>query len=120
MGNKEIVRRFYEEVFNAWDTSKLDEYMLDTYRQHNPTVADGRSGFERFCKGFFAMHPHMEIVHIVEDGDIVMVFFRCTMDAGVTKVCDIYRLEGGKLAEHWDVVQRIDETAHSASGNGQF
>jgi hypothetical protein len=35
MGNKEIVRRFYEEVFNAWDTSKLDEYMLDTYRQHN-------------------------------------------------------------------------------------
>ena len=54
MTNKEIVAKFYEEVFNAWDTSKLDEYMLPTYKQHNPTVEDGRDGFARFCERFFA------------------------------------------------------------------
>ncbi|MBR3235046.1 MAG: ester cyclase [Atopobiaceae bacterium] len=73
MTNKQIVQKFYEEVFNAWDVSKLDEYMLPDYKQHNPTVEDGRDGFVRFCEGFFAMHPKMEIVHIVEEGDRVMV-----------------------------------------------
>lgn len=41
MTNKQIVERFYAEVFNAWDTSKLDEYLLPDYKQHNPTVEPG-------------------------------------------------------------------------------
>ena len=120
MTNKEIVAKFYDEVFNAWDTSKLDEYMLPTYKQHNPTVEDGRDGFARFCERFFAAHPKMEIVHMVEEGDLVMVFFKCTVDFGVNKVCDIYRMENGMLAEHWDVVQHLDPNQVPANDNGQF
>ncbi|MBR1659828.1 MAG: nuclear transport factor 2 family protein [Oscillospiraceae bacterium] len=120
MSNKEIVRKFYEEVFNAWDVSKLDQYMRPDYRQHNPTVEDGREGFVRFTQRFFALHPHMEIIHIVEEGDMVMVFFKCTVDLGVNKVCDIYRLQDGLLAEHWDVVQHLDPNASPANGNGDF
>ena len=45
----------------------------------------------------------------MEDGDNVCVFFRCVMENGViTKVFDLYRLEEGKLAEHWDCTMRID------------
>ena len=120
MRNKEIVAKFYEEVFNAWDTSKLERYMKPDYRQHNPTVEDGRDGFARFCERFFTQHPKMEIVKLAEDGDTVMVFFKCTVDSGVNKVCDIYRLEDGLLAEHWDVVQHIDPEMKPANGNGQF
>ena len=79
MTNKEIVTKFYDEVFNAWDTSKLDEYMLPSHKQHNPTV-----------------------------------------DMGINKVCDIYRLENGMLAEHWDVVQHLDPEQVPANDNGQF
>ena len=120
MSNKEIVRKFYEEVFNAWDTGKLEQFMRPDYRQHNPTVPDGMEGFRTFAKFFFAQHPKMEIVHIVEDGDIVMVFFKCTVDSGVNKVCDIYRLQDGLLAEHWDVVQHLDPNQQPANPNGQF
>lgn len=120
MSNKEIVKKFYDEVFNAWDTGKVPQYMREDYRQHNPTVEDGREGFVRFCGRFFQQHPRMEIVKLVEEGDIVMVFFKCTVDSGVNKVCDIYRLQDGLLAEHWDVVQHLDPEQKPANGNGNF
>ncbi len=68
------------------------------------------------------MKPHMHICKIAEDGDMVFVFFKCTFAANNTaaKVCDIYRLEDGLLAEHWDVCQPISEDDAGASGNGHF
>ena len=120
MKNKEVVVKFYEEVFNAWDTTKINRYMREDYLQHNPTVEDGREGFVRFCDQFFSLHPHMEIIRIIEEGDFVVVFFKCTVDMGVNKVCDIYRLQDGLLAEHWDVVQRLDPEQIPVNGNGQF
>ncbi|MCF0136286.1 MAG: nuclear transport factor 2 family protein [Lachnospiraceae bacterium] len=121
MTNKEIVLKFYEEVFNAWDVSALDRYMKDDYRQHNPEVADGKEGFRKFCEGFFKGKPVMEIVKIAEDGDMVFVFFKCTIGGtSLNKICDIYRLEDGMLAEHWDVCQHIPEDLVSANENGLF
>lgn len=52
MTNKEIVLKFYEEVFNAHDLSKLDDYMREDYIQHNPNAASGREGFRQFANGF--------------------------------------------------------------------
>ena len=121
MDNKAIVRAFYDEVFNAWDVSRADKYVREDYRQHNPTVEDGRAGFVRFCERFFRLHPRMEIVRMIAEGDFVVVFFKCTVDGGVNKVCDIYRLEDGMLAEHWDVVEHnVDPEAKGANGNGIF
>lgn len=105
--NIEIVKRFYEEVFNAHDISKLDEFMLDSYMQHNPDVVDGKEGFIEFSKKFFALQPKMEIYKMfANDNGEVAVFFKCTcgINGMVNKVVDIYRLQDGKLAEHWDVV----------------
>ena len=53
MTNKEIVLKFYEEVFNAHDLSKLDDYMREDYIQHNPNAVSGREGFRQFANGFF-------------------------------------------------------------------
>ncbi|MBR6357124.1 MAG: ester cyclase, partial [Lachnospiraceae bacterium] len=46
--NIALVKRFYDEVFNAHDVSKLDEFMRDDYMQHNATVEDGKDGFIKF------------------------------------------------------------------------
>ena len=118
--NKEIVLEFYEKCFNEWDLSVVDEYMRDDYRQHSPEVADGKEGFLTFFRGFISQKPHAEIVHILEDGELVCVFFRCSFESGVVaKVFDLYRLEEGKLAEHWDCTMRVDEMTCPHS-NGQF
>lgn len=105
MTNKEIVLAFYEEVFNRHDLTNVASYVREDYIQHNPTVEDGREGFVRFAEKFLPMEPHVEIVNCAAEDNLVFVFFKCVMGNGmVNKVCDIYRLEDGMLAEHWDVV----------------
>ena len=122
MSNKEIVLHFYEEVFNAHDLTKLDQYMREDYIQHNPNAPSGRDGFRQFAEKFFQMKPHMEIRHILEDGDLVCVFFKCTMQGNgmENKVFDLYRLQDGKLAEHWDSVEHDIGKITSVHGNGLF
>jgi len=118
--NKEIITEFYETVFNKWDLSQLDRFMKDDYKQHSPEVADGKAGFIEFFNGFLAMKPHAEFIHIIEEGDLVCVFFRCTFANGaVVKVFDLYRLEDGMLAEHWDCTMRVDNMECN-NPNGQF
>lgn len=112
-----------EEVFNAHDISKLDEFMRDDYMQHNPTAKDGKAGFIEFTEKFFALKPRMEIYKIFEnDNNEVSVFFKCTCEANgmVNKVVDIYRLEDGKLAEHWDVVEHDVGNIVTANGRDLF
>ena len=122
MTNKELVLKFYDEVFNGWDVSHLDEYMKEDYIQHNPTAPTGRAGFLQFAEKFLAMKPHMEIKHILEDGDLVCVFFKCTMGANgmENKVFDLYRIEDGKLAAHWDSVEHDIGKITPVHGNGLF
>lgn len=122
MTNKEIVLKFYDEVFNGWDLSKIDDYVAENYKQHNPTVPDGLAGFKVFMEKFTSFKPHMEIAQVLEDGDLVCVFFKCTMGANGLehKVFDLYRLENGKLVEHWDCVQHDIGKVESVNGNSQF
>lgn len=113
MGNKELIFKFYEEVFNNRDISNIDNYMHEDYKQHNATVEDGKAGFLKFLEKFLSFKPHMEIYHILCDGDFVCVFFKCTMEANgvINKVFDLYKIKDGKLAEHWDCVEHnIGET----------
>ena len=122
MTNTELIRKFYDEVFNGKDLSHLDDYMLDTYMQHNPGSPDGKQGFLDFAEHFFALDPHMDIVKIVSEDDIVVVFHKCTIRSNgtINKVFDMFRIEEGKLAEHWDCVMHDIDDTNTASGRSQF
>lgn len=119
--NKAIVTKFYQEVFQAGDLSHLDTYMRDDYLQHNSTVKDGKKGFREFITGFLKMQPTIEIINLSADHNMVYVFFKCTLANGhVNKVCDIYRLQAGQLAEHWDIIEHNVEKIQSVNNNGLF
>ena len=121
--NIDVVLRFYDEVFNAHDVSKLDEFMRDDYMQHNATVADGKDGFIAFTEMFFGLKPKMEILKVfANDNNEVAVFFKCTCEANgmVNKVVDIYRLQDGKLAEHWDIVEHDVGKLEPVNGRDLF
>ncbi len=121
MTNKEVVLKFYDEVFNNWDLSNLDEMMDDDYIQHNPNAETGKEGFKKFAEKFLAMKPHMDIYHIVCEDDLVVVFFKCTLENGmVNKVFDMYRLRDGKLCEHWDSVEHDIGDIKPVHDNGLF
>lgn len=112
MTNKEIVLNFIEECFNQKNLTDIDIYMKEDYLQHNPTVAQGKAGFVDFAKNrFFQMFPdlRLNVKHCYEDGDVVVCHNHAVLKPGEIEniVVDVYRLEEGKLAEHWDCIQHL-------------
>lgn len=113
--NKEIVVAFYEAAINDKDFEAASQYLGDVYIQHNPLAADGPEGLRAFLD--FAKENlstfKVEIKRVLADGDYVMlhVHARRSPDDRGSAVMDIFRLEDGKVVEHWDVMQPIPETA---------
>lgn len=110
MTNKEIVLKLYDEVFNAHSTEKVPQYFKENYIQHNPTVEQGRAGVLKFMGSFFKLRAQHNILLALEDGDLVAVYVDVRFaDGSCAVVTDIYRLEDGMMAEHWDSVQRMQD-----------
>ena len=121
--NKRIVREYYELAFNDRKPEEaVQKYMGSYYRQHNPQAADGAEPFINFVHYFAQTFPglHLDIKRLIAEGDLVVTHSHMTRhegDRGMA-VVDIFRLEDGKIVEHWDVLQEIPETA--ANNNTMF
>lgn len=121
--NKQLVRDFYELAFNQQEPAAAAErYVGHTYRQHNPGAGDGVAPFVAFVTGFVTAFPKLrvDLKRLVAEGDFVVLhshFVRQPGDRGIS-VIDIFRLEAGKLVEHWDVLQEVPE--RSANANTMF
>ncbi|GEM45472.1 nuclear transport factor 2 family protein [Deinococcus cellulosilyticus] len=114
--NLQIVTEFYDRFFNQHDLSIIPDFLDENYIQHNPTVPTGRKAFTEAFPQFFQSMPSdakmsTEIKHIYADGDFVIVHshFKFNPADRGSAVVDIFRLQNGKLAEHWDVIQAIPE-----------
>ena len=120
--NKEMVIAFYNAAINDKDFEAASAYLGDTYIQHNPLAADGPEGlkgFLDFAKANLSTFK-VEIKSAFADGDYVILHVhakRNPEDRG-SAVMDIFRVENGKVVEHWDVIQAIPET--SANDNTMF
>jgi predicted SnoaL-like aldol condensation-catalyzing enzyme len=120
--NKETVIAFYDAAINDKDFAAASEYLGDKYIQHNPLAADGPEGLKAFLD--FAKENlvtfKVEFKRVFADGDYVIVHAhaKANPDDRGSAVMDIFRLENGKVVEHWDVIQPIPET--SANDNTMF
>ena len=117
--NKQVVRDFYQEVFQKHDLGAVDQFMHDDYIQHNADCPQGKTGFIEFHKGFFSAMPDFRatINQMVAEGDLVWTYNTITgthtghgfLDYTPTNnqvrydAVDMFRLRDGKLCEHWDV-----------------
>lgn len=111
MTNKELIRSFYQEFFNGHNVAAADKYVAENYIQHNPGVEQGREALKAAFGEKFITEPtfKLDIKMIIEDEDMAAVYLKNVDPEGSTKcrVVDIYRIEDGKLAEHWDVLQPV-------------
>ncbi len=117
--NKELVKAFCEEVFVRHKLDSLDKFMRDDYIQHNPDAAQGKAGFLEFFTVIFNALPDFKYTlrRIVAEGDMVWIYSTTTgthtggewlgVKASGNKldfnVVDMFRIQDGKIAEHWDV-----------------
>ena len=120
--NKKTVVDFYEKAINQKDFDAASRYLGSRYIQHNPVAPDGAEGLKGFIGFLKSKFPDSksEIKRVFAEGDYVILHVHAVREPGTRgrAIVDIFRLEDGKIVEHWDVVQDIPEKA--ANSNGMF
>ena len=120
--NKKLVLDFYQQFFGDKDIRAADKYLLPSYIQHNPHAATGREALKRFFAPFFANpaipKTKIDVKRVAADGDLVWLHLRSKAMGAENAVVDIFRIQNGKIAEHWDVVQPVP--AKAANKNTMF
>lgn len=117
--NRRLVVEFYEAVFIHHDLTAADRFLSEGYIQHNPLVPDGRAAFVAVFTRVFAANPQASsrIIRTATDGDLVWLHSHSRSsptDRG-RAIVDIFRVQGDRITEHWDVIQPVPETAANAN-----
>jgi predicted SnoaL-like aldol condensation-catalyzing enzyme len=120
--NKALVTYVYDQLFNHANTSVIDRYVRSDYIQHNPTVANGPDALRQLVETLHANNPDSRniIEHVVAQDDLVLL----QSDAGASAtfagvaIVDVFRVQDGKIAEHWDTIQPVPDT--TVSGHDMF
>jgi predicted SnoaL-like aldol condensation-catalyzing enzyme len=120
--NKKVIVQFYDAAINQKDFEAASKFIGPRYVQHNPRAADGLEGLKGFLALLREKFPdyHSEIKRVFADGDYVILHVHNVPTPGSrgNAIVDIFKLENGKVVEHWDVRQEIPEQA--ANSNTMF
>ena len=121
---RKVVAGFVGDVLRGENPDKLTSYYDgDKYIQHNTSIADGLSGLgsalEAMAKQGIAMvydKTHM----VLADGDYALACSEGTFGGVPTTYYDLFRVENGFIAEHWDVMETLADKSTWANENGKF
>jgi predicted SnoaL-like aldol condensation-catalyzing enzyme len=120
--NKAAVLAFYDAALNKLDFDAAAKSLGPYYKQHNPTAADGAEGLKGFIAYLKANFPktHSQVTMAFADGDYVILRVHAVRTPGTlgNAIVDIFRLQDGKVVEHWDSVQPVPDKP--ANGNTMF
>jgi predicted SnoaL-like aldol condensation-catalyzing enzyme len=116
--NLDVATRVIEDGLVGGDVGVINELVRPDYIQHNATAQDGREGLLAFVEylqsqGGTAVTIHRKLAH---DDYVALHSTYGTGDARQVAF-DVFRLEGGQLAEHWDALQDWEDPVGSVSGN---
>jgi predicted SnoaL-like aldol condensation-catalyzing enzyme len=119
--NKALVLEAFEVLFNNRDYVAAERYWSDRYIQHSAHIAGGRDGLFNLVRAAPAALKY-ENQLIIAEGDYVIAHGRFSGHGrpAAWVAADIVRIDDGKLAEHWDVLQDEATKAQSLSGLPMF
>ncbi len=116
--NKALVRQAMTSLFQRRDATAVERYYAPHYIQHNPNIPQGRDALQALVA---ALSPdvYYEPGLMIAEGDLVAIHGRIRGWSSTPQVVvDIFRIESGMLAEHWDVLQ--DESASTVAASAMF
>jgi predicted SnoaL-like aldol condensation-catalyzing enzyme len=120
--NKKTVVEFYDAALNRKDFEAASRFFGPRYVQHNPNAPDGIEGFKAFLGFLREKFPQSrsEIKRVWAEGDYVILHVHAVRTPGArgSAIVDVFKLENGKIVEHWDVIQPVP--AKSANTNTMF
>lgn len=122
--NKRLVRAFVDDILVSGRMEKLAAYFDgDHYIQHNPQIGDGLSGLGDALQAMAQAGITMKydrIHKVLGEGNFVLVVSEGSLAGKHTAFYDLFRVQNGKLAEHWDTIEAIPPKAKWQNGNGKF
>jgi len=122
--NRELIKNFINDVLMGKHPEKTPEYFDDgKYIQHNTGIADGLDGLgtalEALGKqGIKMIYTTMH--QVLAQGNMILAVSEGTFGDAPTSFYDLFRVENGKVAEHWDVMETIAEESTWKNSNGKF
>ncbi|HRM74523.1 MAG TPA: nuclear transport factor 2 family protein [Paracoccus sp. (in: a-proteobacteria)] len=120
MRNADIVLDYLDVVFNRKDLARAEAFWAGDMIQHNPAMPNGLEVLRGFIAGADPALSY-ESGLVMERDDKVMVHGRYSGWNGKTMIAvDIFRLENGKVVEHWDVMQEDVPAERSVNGHAMF
>ncbi len=122
--NKILVRAFVDDILVNGKMEKLAGYFNgDNYIQHNPQIADQLSGLGQALGEWAKQGITMkyDTIHkVLGEGNFVLVVSEGHLAGKLTSFYDLFRVEKGKIAEHWDVIEPIAPQSEWKNQNGKF
>lgn len=122
--NRKLVEDFLYDVMQGNNLDKTPDYFDgDAYIQHNTGIADGVSGLNEALAALAEQNIQMiydEVHMVLAQGNFVLAVSEGTFGGAPTAYYDLWRVENGKIAEHWDVMETIADQSTWANDNGKF
>ncbi|WP_037293694.1 nuclear transport factor 2 family protein [Roseobacter sp. CCS2] len=120
--NKALVEGFIADVLQGAAPDRITDYISpDLYLQHNPMVGDGLDGLGAALTAMAEAGQPMAYAEthiVVAEGNFVFAASEGTIGETPTAFFDLFRIDGGKIVEHWDTVSEIP--AEMPHDNGKF
>ena len=120
--NKTLVRNFVDDFFINRRPEKIDQYFDgEKYMQHNPGLGDGNGLFRTpRIAGAPAILTFERVHAVLGEGNYVLTIAEGTFRGQPSSFYDLYRIENGKIAEHWDTIEAIPARSEWKNQNGKF
>lgn len=118
---KQIVYDFFNRCMTERDFACVRSYITDNYIQHDPTMEDGVEGMRKMIDEIRMRRARGNyiILRAISEGDYVLLHYSWGDPKHPLGIAtSIFRFEGDKLAEHWDVNQELPQPP--ANSNGMF
>jgi len=122
--SKALVAGFVDDILVHGRMEKLTSYLsTETYHQHNPAIADGLSGLGEalaaMAKAGITM-KYTRVHKVLGEGDFVLTMSEGFFGGKHVAFYDLFRVQGGRIVEHWDTIEAIPPQEQWKNRNGKF
>lgn len=115
--SKALVRRFLVEAFQNRNADAFDKYVAEGVVQHDARIGQGRDAWRQYAEAHDVEYEF--VFKVVGEGNWVASYSEADIDGVAYALFDIFRIEDGKIQEHWDVAEPMPPRSELAN-SGKF